>query len=56
MVNLVILVNHKIRDLVKREMKDLADKGANFIFLNLEGQTVHKFVLLLEHYSTAQKL
>ena len=36
-MNLVILVNHEIGDLVKSEMKDLADKEGRFSFLNLGG-------------------
>ena len=55
MVYLVILVNHEMGDLVKSEMKDLADKSGTFRFLNLEGYTVHKLVLLMEHYSIEQK-
>ena len=54
-VYLVILVNHEMGDLVKSEMKDLADKSGTFRFLNLEGYTVHKLVHLMEHYSIEQK-
>ena len=49
-------MNHEIGDLVKSEMKDLADNGGTLRFVNLEGYTVHKLVLLMEHYSIKQKL